>query len=135
VIVVDTNIILYLLLPNEKTQLAEELRARLPHWVAPPLWRSECRNALALYLRKSLISIDEAIALQIAAEEIMTPGEVEVSSRDVLTLASQSGRSAYDCEFVAVARSLDSILVTEDEPLRKAFPDTAISLQEALGRF
>lgn len=43
----------------------------------------------------------------------------------MLALAERSGCSAYDCEYVAVARRLDVALVTEDRRLLKAFPETA----------
>ena len=131
-IVVDTSVILYLFLPGEKTKLAESLRVRLPDWAAPRLWRSEFRNALSLYIRKSLLSLEEACAIQDDAERIMATTEQATDSRDVLALTKQSGRSAYDCEFISAARCLNTILVTEDAPLRKAFPSLALSLSQAL---
>jgi predicted nucleic acid-binding protein len=50
----------------------------------------------------------------------------------VLDLVSQSKCSAYDCEFVALANLLGTVLVTEDKPLLKAFPKVCRSLAEAL---
>ena len=49
-IVADTNVIAY---PSPYTELAERLFGTDPHWIAPVLWRSEMRNVLALYLRRS----------------------------------------------------------------------------------
>jgi len=43
-IVVNTNVIAYLLLPGEWTQSAEALLEHESIWVAPPLWRSEAAN-------------------------------------------------------------------------------------------
>lgn len=40
-IVVDTNVITYLLIPGDKTVAAEELNKRGPDWVAPKL-RIDC---------------------------------------------------------------------------------------------
>jgi len=51
VIVADTNLIAYLVMPSPYTEAAERLLVREPDWVAPTLWRSEFRNVLALYLR------------------------------------------------------------------------------------
>lgn len=133
-IVVDTNVVLYLLLPGEKTRAAEDLRRRFPYWAAPRLWRSECRNALALYVRKGMLSLDEAAGLQSAAEQTLAPGEADVDSYEILSLASRSGHSAYDCEFIALAQRLDTLLATEDAALRKAFPETAFGLAELLQR-
>ena len=51
-IVVDTNVIAYLLIPGQHTAAARGTLARDAEWAAPLLWRSELRNVLALYLRK-----------------------------------------------------------------------------------
>ena len=51
-----------------------------------------------------------------------------VASEQVLQLATSSGCSAYDCEFVAAAQQLGVPLVTEDRAILTAFPDLARSL-------
>ena len=66
-IVVDTNIIAWLYLPTDRTQDAVALLNRDVHWVAPQLWRSEFRNVLALYLRKRIIDLGTAMAMQAQA--------------------------------------------------------------------
>lgn len=129
-IVADTNVVAYLSIPSSFTELAERLFRTDPDWVAPILWRSEMRNVLALYLRKALITLDEALAVQEEAEAMLQDGEYEVASRDVLTLANRSGCSAYDCEFVALAQSLGVELVTMDRKIIDAFPDTAVLLSD-----
>jgi predicted nucleic acid-binding protein len=48
-----------------------------------------------------------------------------VNSLDVLRLVQQSKCSAYDCEFVALARSLNVPLITMDKQILKDFPTTA----------
>jgi len=62
VIVVDTNMLAYLLLPGPKTDLAETLRAQDRDWAAPPLWRSELRHVLSGYLRRELLQQSAAVA-------------------------------------------------------------------------
>lgn len=42
-------------------------------------------------------------------------------------LANTSGCSAYDCEFVALAKDVEVSLVTADKKLLNAFPQTTIS--------
>ncbi len=37
---------------------------REPEWVAPILWRSEFRNVLAPYLRKGMLRLEQALAIQ-----------------------------------------------------------------------
>jgi predicted nucleic acid-binding protein len=128
VIVVDTNIIAYLYLPCAYTPLAERLLAHDADWVAPLLWRSEMRNVLALYLRRQQLSFDQALTIQGEAESLLAEGEYEPDSLQVLRLVQTSDCSAYDCEFVALARHLGVRLVTQDKKVLAAFPEIAVSL-------
>jgi predicted nucleic acid-binding protein len=131
-IVVDTNIIAYLYLPTELTGHAERLLETDPEWVAPLLWRSEFRNVLALYLRKGLLTLADAVRIQDEAEALLAEQEYSTVSRDVLGLVAASSCSAYDCEFVALARTLKVKLVTMDRKILAEFPETAISLTDVL---
>jgi len=127
-IVVDTNILAYLYLPTEHTQKVEALLAKDPEWIAPTLWRSEYRNVLALYLRKKLLTFDQALAIQSEAEALLQDNEFIVNSHDVLQLVQNSECSAYDCEFVALAQSMNVQMITMDKKILKNFPETAIPL-------
>jgi predicted nucleic acid-binding protein len=132
VIVVDTNIIAYLLLPGDWTAMAEKA-ARKDVWCAPLLWRSEFRNVLALYLRRRTISFEDAVRQMEAAERLLRGREYAVTSSAVLELVRRSNRSAYDCEFVALAGDLGIRLVTTDEPVVKEFPRVAVHLRDYVG--
>jgi len=127
-IVVDTNVLAYLYLPGEHTAAAEALLEREPEWIVPILWRSEFRNILAGYVRKSLISFEQAVSLQAEAESLLAGGEYEVESRAVLELARDSDCTAYDCEFIALAMKHDTKLFTMDKKLLRAFPNRALSI-------
>ena len=129
-IVVDTNIIAYLLIPGPWTEAAEDLLQSEPVWAAPPLWRSELRNILAGYLRRGTLSFEQAVALQSTAESLLAGHETSVDSRAVLELVRGSNCTAYDCEFVALARQSGSVLYTLDAKLLAAFPDTAKPLNK-----
>lgn len=131
-IVVDTNIIAYLYLPTDLTGQAERLLEHDAEWAVPVLWRSEFRNVLALYLRKGLISLAEAVRIQEEAESFLMDHEYMSVSQDVLRLVSESSCSAYDCEFVALARNHGVRLVTMDRKILMDFPDMAIGLEQAL---
>ena len=127
-IVVDTNILAYLYLPTEHTQKVEALLANEPEWIAPTLWRSEFRNVLALYIRKNLLTFDQALAIQGEAEALLQDNEFIVNSHDVLQLVQNSECSAYDCEFVALAQNMNVQMITMDKKILKNFPETAIPL-------
>jgi predicted nucleic acid-binding protein len=128
-IVVDSNILAYLYLPGEFTEAAEAWLVRDPEWAAPLLWRSEFRNILAGYLRRGMLTFEQTCRLQAEAESLMDGFEFEVPSREVLELVRDSGCSAYDCEFVALARLRGVKLVTMDKKVLSAFPQYAVSLR------
>lgn len=129
-IVVDTNVIGYLFLSSKRTAQAEQALRKDYHWVAPPLWRSELCNVLSTYTNRSLIDLKDALLIISEAEQLMEDAEYEVASEQVIRLATQSGCSAYDCEFVALAMDLNAPLVTVDKKILARFPDVAISLDE-----
>jgi predicted nucleic acid-binding protein len=130
-IVVDVNVLAYLLIPGQHTASAEKLFQADPQWVAPRLWRSEFRNVLATYLRSDLISLADASALFQQAALIIGAEEYEVETLDVLRLSKDSGCSAYDCEYIALAEFLDLTFVTADKKLQKAFPQRTTPLSDA----
>lgn len=133
-IVVDTNVIVYLFLPGERSAQAEQLLARDIHWVAPVLWRSELRNVLATYLNKKLMELEDALHIVAEAEKLMKESEYQVVSSQVLKLTAESGCSAYDCEFVALAMDLSVPFITSDRKLLTRFPQIAISPDDFLAR-
>lgn len=131
-IVVDTNTIAYLYLPTEYTADVESLLDIDSEWIAPALWRSEFRNILALYVRKNMIDLGIALEMQTEAEKLLTGNEYQVDSISVLKLATDTGCSAYDCEFIALAKSLDLKLITADKKLLNTFPDIAFTAKNFL---
>ena len=127
-IVVDSNILAYLYLPGEYSANAEALLERDPEWAVPLLWRSEFRNILAGYLRRGALTFEQATALQDEAEALLDGAEFAVDSTSVLELVRDSNCSAYDCEFIALAKRLDTKLVTMDSKVLRAFPKLTVSL-------
>jgi predicted nucleic acid-binding protein len=127
VIVVDTNILARLVLQGVDTPLAEAVHRRDPEWIAPPLLYSELRNVLVTMVRRGALPKKQAIAAATEAVIIMKGEEIPAATPDVLELALRSGCTAYDCEFVAVAKDLEATLVTSDRQVLAAFPETAVS--------
>jgi predicted nucleic acid-binding protein len=126
-IVVDTNALAYLLLGGTGTAEARGVYIRDPVWHSPLLWRSEFRSVLAVYLRQGTLTLDDALAVQRKAEELLAGREHVVPSDRVLRLVAASSCSAYDCEFVALAQQLMVPLVTADRAVLKDFPAIAVS--------
>lgn len=129
-IVVDTNVLAYLYLPGEHTASAETLLQQDSDWAAPILWRSEFCNILAGYMRRKVITFEQANNIQREAESLLDGAEFEVESLSVLELVRDSDCSAYDCEFIALAMKLNTTLFTMDKKLLRAFPQRAIALSK-----
>lgn len=138
-IVVDTNIIAYFVIGSDHTLEAEAVFTADPDWSAPLLWKSEMRNLLTIYLRRKEMTLDDACTTMDKAKRTVQGREFEVRSDRVLKLSEASGCTAYDCEFVSVAQSLDIPLVTADRKVLAAFPDITRSMktfadQSGIGR-
>jgi predicted nucleic acid-binding protein len=131
VIVVDTNILAYLLLPGGRSQAAQSLLKDDPEWAAPLLWRSELRQVLVGYLQRGAVSLEAAAELWSRADTLLAGRQHLVPTRLVLTVAAASGCSAYDCEYVALAQLLGVPLVTEDRQVLSAFADVARPLESS----
>jgi len=131
-IVVDTNVVAYLLLAGPQTEKAEALLLHDPEWAAPVLWRSQLRNVLSGYLRRGQLERQQVLRLQGQAESLLQGREVQVDSADVFRLVEASDCSAYDCEFVAAALALQSRLISSDRQLLRAFPEIASPLEHAM---
>lgn len=128
-IVVDTNVVAYLLVPGPHTAWAQATFRRDPMWAAPTLWRSEMRSVLTQYVRQRNLQLSKALEMQVLAETLFAGREYPVDSAGILETATASGCSAYDSEFAMLARSLSVSLVTADKHLLSAFPEVAVSLQ------
>lgn len=130
-IVVDVNVVAYLYLPGPFSAAAENLLLSNSEWASPRLWRSEFRNILATYMRKNLLSLEQANTIFTSANDLLSNNEYEVSTLQVLQLAHDSGCSAYDCEYVALAHHLKLPIFTADKALLKAFPEVAVGLSQS----
>lgn len=133
-IVVDTNVLAYAVLPGERTEAALAAAARDSEWVAPALWRWELRNVLATAMRVRKMRLPAALAVFEAARDLVIDADLEPSTEECLRLAARGGISAYDAEFVGVAERLDLSLVTADRRLAKAFPGRAVLLEEFVAK-
>lgn len=128
-IVVDTNLIAYLLLGGEKTPSARSVFQCDPEWTAPLLWRSEFLSVLAMFMRQGKLTAERAMEFMNEAEQLMRGDEYQVDPTRVIRLADSSKCSAYDSKFVALAQLLDLPLVTSDREILDEFPGNAVAIE------
>ncbi|MDZ7718081.1 MAG: type II toxin-antitoxin system VapC family toxin [Balneolaceae bacterium] len=129
-IVVDTNVIAGMWVPNDMDEWVYKVLKKDDDWIAPLLWRSEFRNVLSIYLRKEILEFSVVLQATEEAEQLMDANEFEVNSTQVMSLVADSSCSAYDCEFVALADDLNVPLVTFDKKILREFPAIAIHPEE-----
>lgn len=126
-IVADANLVAQVLLGGREIKIAEAVFHRDPAWAAPLLWRSEFRSILAAYMRQRDLSLTDAWTAHEFAERLFVGREFAVGGDTVLRLVAESKCSSYDCEYVALAQSLDCPLVTWDRQILREFPAVAAS--------
>jgi predicted nucleic acid-binding protein len=129
VIVVDVNVIAYLLITGDKTSLAQETRQCDPQWLVPPLWRHEMLNILATYVRNGGASADDAVAIFRQAVVRFGDQEQQPQMEQALLLAAAHQMSAYDAQCVELAIAHKLLLISEDRTLQRKFPDIVRSMQ------
>ena len=132
-IVVDTNVIAYLLIEGDRTVDAQALRLADSDWRSEPFLLVEFSNLLATQVRAKALSAAQAKSLlESAAQQVAA--WVEVPHAEALAVALERQVSAYDARCVACARRLSAPLVTEDSRLRAATPGSSMSIAEAVSR-
>jgi len=102
-IVADNSLISYFTIQGEFTEDAVAVRQKDPVWVAPLLWRSEFLNVLWLHVRQGEFGLDLAVEHIGLAEDLIADRSYEVAPTEVLRLAVNSGCTAYDSQYVALA--------------------------------
>jgi predicted nucleic acid-binding protein len=132
VIAVDVHLLWYTVHEGEFTELAGRVASMDARWVAPPLWRSEFRDTAAGYVRRGELDLHPAIEAVERASALLS-AEPLPDTAALLTLVESSRCSAYDLEYVAVARGLGVKLVTNDQQILSDFPGTAVSLESFVG--
>ena len=129
-IVADTNILAYLLIEGDRMPVCREVFQLDSRWATPPLWRSDLRNVLTLYVRHKSMSPEFALDRMNEAESILSEWEYEVDTEMVLDLTKRHPISAYDAEYVSLAKSIDVPLVTTDKKILREFKTIATTPEE-----
>lgn len=129
-IVVDANVVAYLVIDGDRTPLAEAVWELDPDWRLPSLWQHEILNTLATYAKAGGADLEEIERIWYSARIRLSAGEHEVDLPHALELAVLNRVSAYDAQYVTLARRLDVPLITEDRRLRQSFPDRCLSMRD-----
>ncbi len=129
-IVVDTNAVLYALLPGDHHAAADVGWSRDSQRVAPPLLLDELRNVLLGFVRRNTLTLGEAQSLHAEVRASVEICEIQHAD-DLLGLAHSLGLSGYDVVYLALARSLGAPLLTADKRLLAAAPTTCCDVRRA----
>jgi predicted nucleic acid-binding protein len=119
---------------DQEADPAQPSRQGFAYSAVPVLWCSEFRNILAGLIRIGKLLPHDAEGVLRRAASSLTGGERVVSDHAVLTLVAASRCTAYDCEFVALAEALGTVLITEDQAVLAAFPKLCLSLEQIIKR-
>ena len=133
-IVVDTNILAYMVFRTSYSDQVAKLHELDPVWEVPLLWKSEFLNVVASYFRRNLITYQEAIHSFDYAEKLVNLHEHTISGVMVMELIAGSTCSSYDCEFVALAKSMETKLITYDKQIIKEFPGIAVRPEDYISK-
>lgn len=129
-IVVDVNVIVYLLVEENLTQQARDLYGRDPDWVFPSLWKHEFLNVLSSLVRTGRVSKNDALDRWGKTLTLFKKTEKEVDYDEALSISVDKNISAYDAQYVALATHYSIPLITEDKDLLAKFPGQAYTLRD-----
>ena len=127
-IVVDTNVMVKLVVGGADGAEAARLYERDQEWAAPPILISELRNVLVGYVRRGAMSREPAVAMIDHASLVLGDRVVNPPGSGVVEVALSCGLSAYDAEFVVLARLLGVPLATADRAILRNASDVAETL-------
>ena len=131
-LLVDTNVVAYLLIEGDHTKAAQKLHSRDSDWRSEAFLLVEFTNVLASSIAMKRMTLSLAQDLLAKASTLFDGKLGRIPHTSVLATAARHRISAYDARFLALAGELGTRLVTEDTKLRAAAPALTQSLAEAL---
>ena len=127
-VVVDTNVVAYLLLGTEAfVKEARGCFTRVPNPIAPAHWEAELTNVLWMAVRSGILPPAEGqvrlgLARRLGIESVSTA----TLCQGALLRSVTSRIAVYDTLFVELAARTACPLLTFDKAVIKAFPNIAI---------
>ncbi len=116
-IVVDANVIAYLVLKGDYSKECENLFVWDSDWAAPRLWRDELCNVLVTYERRGLLDRRNTLQAFLDAEAVIGHNQYDVGAERILSVASRTQCSGYDSQYIALAEDLGVRLFTFDKQI------------------
>ena len=127
-IVADNTLLCHFFLRSELGGMARRVREKDGDWIVPPLWRAEFANAVVKAYWACPDPLEGYLEAWDNAFNVMAPCERAVDFHEVIRLGAQRRISAYDAHYAYLALNCRVPLITEDIALRRAFPETAVSM-------
>jgi predicted nucleic acid-binding protein len=127
-VVVDTNVVAYLLLGTET--FVEEARVAfraVANPLAPAHWEAELTNVIRMAVRSGILPLEEGpVRLRLARRLGVETVPTATLCQGALLRSMASGLPVYNTLFVELAVRTGCPLVTFDKAVLKAFPETAL---------
>jgi len=131
-LLVDTNVVAYLLIEGDYTEAAQELHTRDSDWRSEAFLLVEFTNVLVSSIARKRMTLSMAEDFLAKAVDLFDGKLGRIPHASVLAIATRHRVSAYDARFLSLADQLGSRLITEDARLRAAAPALTQSLADAL---
>jgi predicted nucleic acid-binding protein len=127
-IVIDASAALRWFIPAAPTASTYPIPETDQPLVAPDLFVAEIRNTALIQIRKKELDRDQAIAMVATIDSLMT-GYFPMPdlAATAWSMALEFDHSPYDCFYIALARQLDTVVVTADRRMIRKFASTAFS--------
>jgi predicted nucleic acid-binding protein len=132
VVLIDTNVLAYLLIEGDRTAAAQELYARDSDWRSEAFALVEFSNFLATQIHAKALTREQGTRLLVGAQALIRE-PISVPHVKALETAAEFGISAYDARFIALAMQMKLKLITEDARLRTAVPTWTVALTATAG--
>jgi predicted nucleic acid-binding protein len=133
-LLVDTNVVAYLLIDGDHTAAAQRLHTLDSDWRSEAFLLVEFTSILASSVETKRMTPALAGDLLAKATALFEGKLARIPHASVLAIAARQRVSTYDARFIALADQLGRRLVTEDSRLRSAAPALTQSLAAALAR-
>lgn len=131
-LIVDTNVVAYLLIEGHYTAAARSLHRRDDDGRSEAFIMVEFTNVLTASIAARRMNLVLAHQFLADATSILHGKLTSLPHDSVLSLAVQYRVTAYDARFLSLTNQLGRRLVTEHVKLRAAAPELTQSLNEAL---